>query len=237
MMNDYYHKKATSSKLSKLDSQISFKIIFLGDSNTGKTSIINHANCSNDKSVRPTLNFDYHTMIHEFESWIVKLQIWDTCGQEKFRALVKNFYKNTDLAVLVYSIDNVTSFNNIDVWLKDLRSLAKSDLAVVLVGNKSDIEDRRQVTQKMVEDYKERNSIQLAMEVSAESGVGIKSLFVQSAFILSEMYFSARSVIESETIISEDRILLHDKKPEFNLSHIQSTTFQSAKRKKHNCCN
>jgi small GTP-binding protein len=238
MLDGVSHQKNVSSKLSKLDSQISFKIILLGDTNTGKTSIIHQARGGRDKiyNVGPTMSFDYYTIIHEFESWIVKLQIWDTCGQEKFRSLTKNFYKNSDLAILVYSIDNLLSFNNIDIWLKELRATAKSDLVVFLVGNKIDKEEERQVSKEMLQDFIDKNNIDLAMEVSAETGVEIRELFVKSALVLSESYFNAKSFELSDTNLSKDTILQRKQNANSRPSQTLSTTLQTNK-KKLNCCN
>jgi Ras-related protein Rab-11A len=72
---------------------------------------------------------------------VVKLQIWDTCGQEVYRSLISNFYRNSSLACLLYAIDNRDSFNNAENWLKELKSQANPDVKIMLVGNKCDLED------------------------------------------------------------------------------------------------
>jgi GTPase SAR1 family protein len=73
---------------------------------------------------------------------VVKLQIWDTCGQEIYRSLITNFYRNSSLAVIVYAIDDRQSYQDIEVWLKDLKTYSNPDIKVFLIGNKTDMEEK-----------------------------------------------------------------------------------------------
>ena len=105
----------------KLKSQniLTFKIIIVGNSGVGKTSITNNAvrNVFFD-SYRATIGMEIFTLFVKVNNKLVKLQIWDTCGQEIYRSLISNFYRNSSLAVIVYSIDKKSSFKDIDLWLK-----------------------------------------------------------------------------------------------------------------------
>jgi Ras-related protein Rab-11A len=89
-----------------------------------------------------TVGFEFLTFTIKLNDKIIRLQIWDTCGQEIYKSLVSSFYRNTSLAILVYSIDNRNSFNDIDIWLKELKTHSNPDVKLFLIGNKSDLESR-----------------------------------------------------------------------------------------------
>ena len=73
------------------------------------------------------------------------MQIWDTCDQQKYKSLISNFYRNYSLVIIIYSIDNKESFEHAENWLTDLESQANPDVRIILVGNKSDLEEERKV--------------------------------------------------------------------------------------------
>ena len=99
-----------------------------------------------------TVGFEFCTFNVRMNGTVIKLQIWDTCGQETYRSLITNFYKNSSLAFMVYAINKYInsiiiikskeSFENIDVWLKELRTNSNPDVKVFLIGNKSDLEEK-----------------------------------------------------------------------------------------------
>ena len=113
----------------------SIKVIILGDSNVGKSWLVN---CLiNDKFVElsSTLSIEYHSYITSINGYKIRMQIWDTAGQEKFNSLVTNYYKGSDVAIFVYSIDTEKSFKNIEKWYKILKENNKNSLNI-LIGNK-----------------------------------------------------------------------------------------------------
>ncbi len=71
------------------------------------------------------------------------MQIWDTCGQEIYRSLISSFYTNSSLAMMVYSIDNENNFNNLEIWLNEIKTQSNPDVKIFVIGNKSDLEDKR----------------------------------------------------------------------------------------------
>jgi small GTP-binding protein len=97
-----------------------------------------------------TVGFEFLTFNVKINDKIIKLQIWDTCGQEIYRSLITNFYRNSSLAIMIYSIDkyidllylSYESFENLDSWLKELRTHSNPDAKVFLIGNKVDLDDR-----------------------------------------------------------------------------------------------
>ena len=84
-------------------------------------------------------------MFIRLDNKIIKLQIWDTCGMEVYRSLIKSFYINSSLAVIVYAINDSDSFNDIHFWVKELKTMSSPDIKIILIGNKIDLENERKV--------------------------------------------------------------------------------------------
>ena len=118
---------------------------------------------------------------------VIKLQIWDTCGQEIYKSLISNFYRNSSLAVVIYAIDNKESFNHAENWLNDLKRQANPDVRIFLVGNKADLEDRK-ISKEEGEKYKEAQHLDLFMETSAKTGHNARNVLVEAAKILYKDY-------------------------------------------------
>ena len=86
------------------------------------------------------------TFFVKVEDINIKLQIWDTCGQELYRSLIRSFYHNSSLAILVYSINNDMSFNDLNIWINEIRTNGNPDINIFLIGNKADLEDKRKIS-------------------------------------------------------------------------------------------
>ena len=99
----------------------SIKVIILGDSYVGKSSLINRLINNKFVELSNTLSIEYHTYVISINGYKIRMQIWDTAGQEKFNSLISNYYKNTDVAIFVYSIDKEESFQNLEMWFKHLK--------------------------------------------------------------------------------------------------------------------
>ena len=98
---------------------LTFKIIVIGDPGVGKSCLTGRAVKDKfEEKYAPTIGFEFLTLSVKIEDKIIKLQIWDTCGQEMYRSLISNFYRNASLAMMVYSIDSKESFSHISTWLK-----------------------------------------------------------------------------------------------------------------------
>jgi Ras-related protein Rab-6A len=168
---------------------LSFKLIFIGDSSVGKSCLTTKAVKNNfEEYYQATVGFEFLTFNMKVNDKVVKLQIWDTCGQEIYKSLISNFYRNSSLAVLVYAIDNKESFIHVENWLNDLKSQANEDVRIFLVGNKSDLEDERKVTKEEGEKYKINQHLDLFMETSAKTGMNARNVLVEAAKILYNDY-------------------------------------------------
>ena len=168
---------------------LSFKLIFIGDSSVGKSCLTAKAVKNNfEEYYQATVGFEFLTFNMKVNDKVVKLQIWDTCGQEIYKSLISNFYRNSSLAVLVYAIDNKESFNHVENWLNDLKSQANPDVRIFLVGNKADLEEDRKIKTEEGEKYKEEQNLDLFMETSAKTGHNARNVLVEAAKILYKDY-------------------------------------------------
>ena len=164
---------------------LSFKIIFIGDSGVGKSCLTSKAvkNTFEDY-YQATVGFEFLTFNLKLNDKVIKLQIWDTCGQEIYKSLITNFYRNSSLAVVIYAIDNRESFKHAENWLRDLREQANPDVRIFLVGNKADLEEARKITRDEGEKYKIDQNVDLVMETSAKTGFNAKNVLIEAAKIL-----------------------------------------------------
>ena len=168
---------------------LSFKLIFIGDSGVGKSCLTTKAVKNNfEEYYQATVGFEFLTFNMKVNDKVIKLQIWDTCGQEIYKSLISNFYRNSSLAVVIYAIDNKESFNHAENWLNDLKSQANPDVRIFLVGNKADLEEDRKVSKEEGEKYKEDQHLDLFLETSAKTGHNARNVLVEAAKILYKDY-------------------------------------------------
>uniref|UniRef100_A0A4W6DER3 RAB6B, member RAS oncogene family a n=1 Tax=Lates calcarifer TaxID=8187 RepID=A0A4W6DER3_LATCA len=130
-----------------------FKLVFLGEQSVGKTSLITRFMYDSfDNTYQATIGIDFlsKTMYLEDRTLSlsepqVRLQLWDTAGQERFRSLIPSYIRDSTVAVVVYDITNVNSFQQTSKWIDDVRTERGSDVIIMLVGNKTDLADKRYV--------------------------------------------------------------------------------------------
>ena len=157
------------------------KVVLLGQSAVGKTCIVNNLLTGKfDDSVSPTLGASYASKTLDINEQKVSLQIWDTAGQERFRVLAPMYYRGAQAAIIVYSIIDETSFQEIDYWASNLKENAGSSVDLFLVGNKCDLENERVIKEDQGRDKAESIGAQF-LETSAFTGSGIIDLFTTLA--------------------------------------------------------
>ena len=150
------------------------KIIFVGDAGVGKTTIISRIIDNPFNEVyQPSIGVDFMSRTIKYRGQNIKLQIWDTAGQEKYKGLIPSYVRNSTIVFLVYDISVKSSFDNIPKWISFIRSIENTSL--VLCGNKIDKENR-EVTKEEGEALAQREGIAF-YETSAKSGDGIKNMF------------------------------------------------------------
>ena len=153
------------------------KLVIIGDSGVGKTNILSRYN-NNEFSLitQPTVGVEFGNKIIKKENKSIKLQIWDTAGQERYKAITNAFYKGSKGAFVVYDITRKESFINIDKWIGELKTNGSDDILIVLVGNKTDLEDKREVLTEEVEKKAKQYGIAFC-ETSALNGQNIEHAF------------------------------------------------------------
>jgi small GTP-binding protein len=163
-----------------------YKILLLGDSTVGKTCFL--LRFMEDSFIdlhMATIGLDYKlkTMILE-EQKIVKVQIWDTAGQDKFRAITRNYYKGASGIILIFDVTNIKSFENIKKWINEIKEEISENVSIVLIGNKIDNVKERKITKEQGE--KIANEIGTKFfETSAKTGEGIN----ESVFYLVKIIY------------------------------------------------
>jgi small GTP-binding protein len=153
------------------------KLVLVGNTNVGKTSIVKTAITGSftDDSTS-TLGASYSTKSFQIGARTVRLQIWDTAGHEKYRGMTPMYYHNAQIALVVYSVAERETFDAVDAWLKSLKDNAEPSILVFIVGNKTDLVDAKAVSTDEAAEKAEKCGAEFA-EVSAKTGFGIGDLF------------------------------------------------------------
>ena len=164
-----------SSQISQSDNFINFKIIIIGDSGVGKSSLLKRAVQNTfDTNYQATIGFEFLLMHFKVNDLKIKLQIWDTCGEEMYRSLVQGFYRNTSLAIIVYDISRKKSFEALEIWLKDLRQHTEEGIPVFIVGNKMDLQ--KDISTEEAKMFSVSNRTKFFTECSAKTGENVEQL-------------------------------------------------------------
>ena len=154
-----------------------YKILLIGESNVGKTSIIlRYIDNEFKSSGISTCGVDVKVKFVSVDNTKIRLDIWDTAGQERFKGLAKNYFRGANGFILVYDITNKNSFDKLKGWMNDAKEKIESEYKMVVVGNKKDNKKNRQVDISLLEDFAKKNEV-LFFEVSAKTGEGIDKIF------------------------------------------------------------
>ncbi|OHS96396.1 small GTP-binding protein [Tritrichomonas foetus] len=157
------------------------KIVLLGQTSVGKTCIVNYfINGQYDSSVAPTLGASYASKTFKVGDVQVSMQIWDTAGQERFRVLAPMYYRGAQVAIIVYSIVDESSFTEIDYWTNSLKENTEGNVTIFLVGNKADLQEIRMILEESGQNKAESLKA-MFFETSAVTGNGIDDLFMVCA--------------------------------------------------------
>ncbi|XP_032886524.1 ras-related protein Rab-41 isoform X1 [Amblyraja radiata] len=164
-----------------------FKLVFLGEQSVGKTSLITRFMYDSfDNTYQATIGIDFLSKTMYLEDRTIRLQLWDTAGQERFRSLIPSYIRDSAAAVVVFDITNLNSFQQTSKWIDDVRIERGSDVIIMLVGNKTDLADKRQVSMEEGE-RKAREVNVMYIETSAKAGYNVKQLFRRVAAALPGM--------------------------------------------------
>ena len=208
---------------------IPLKIILLGDISVGKTSIIRRFiedDFINTYNCTMGVEFRLKSLILD-EKHRLDLKIWDTCGEEKFRAITRQYYRDVNGVLLVFDLTNSLSFDQLNSWLQDLENCGEKDLSIIIIGNKCDLTIKREVDASKIKNFLKDKEDLLYSETSALTGEGIVDAFKTLC----------RKIMETNTIESIDahnESLKHSRYEEF---HRQMKIYNDKKEKyKNECC-
>jgi Ras-related protein Rab-11A len=167
-----------------------FKLIIVGDSGVGKTNLINRfaANQFNINS-KSTIGVEFVYKTLKINNDIIKVEIWDTAGQERYKAITSAYYKGAKGAIIVYDITSEESFNNIEMWIQEVKAKALNNLQIMIIGNKSDLSKYRKVSlDKGVEKAK-------ILDVHFFEASALDQTNVNEAFkcLIKEMYYDSKN--------------------------------------------
>jgi Ras-related protein Rab-1A len=171
------------STIGKAEYQV--KILLIGDSGSGKTStVVKYSSDTFRPTAIATIGIDFkikHLLIKiGGVDKLVKLQIWDTAGQERFRTITQSYYRGANIIVIIYDITDRKSFEGVQYWIKDIAMKTSTDFSKILVGNKIDIADKRQVSYEEGANIAKETSA-IFFETSAKDGTGINEMFLCAA--------------------------------------------------------
>lgn len=157
------------------------KFIIIGDPSVGKSNIVlKYANNKFTDDYQATIGVEFGAKNIEINKKSIRIQIWDTAGQENFRSIIRSYYKNCCCAIVTYDITCRKSFESIQNWMEEVKCEAPSTVQMILVGNKCDLENQRAVTKDEGEELAQKEGI-IFMETSAKTGVNIDEIFRRAA--------------------------------------------------------
>ncbi|XP_030016111.1 ras-related protein Rab-2A isoform X1 [Sphaeramia orbicularis] len=158
-----------------------FKYIIIGDTGVGKSCLLLQFT---DKRFQPvhdlTIGVEFGARMITIDGKQIKLQIWDTAGQESFRSITRSYYRGAAGALLVYDITRRDTFNHLTTWLEDARQHSNSNMVIMLIGNKSDLESRREVKKEEGEAFAREHGL-IFMETSAKTASNVEEAFINTA--------------------------------------------------------
>ena len=152
------------------------QILIIGDSSVGKTSLITrYTNGTFKEEYLATVGLDYYSKNEEINNQTIQVKLWDTAGQERFKALTQNYFRNAEGVLLAFDVTNEESFNNLKDWINSIKINMEAKnifLPLIVVGNKIDMENERDITKEDAENFASENKYKY-FETSAKTGEGV----------------------------------------------------------------
>ena len=165
--------------------EMMFKVVLVGDSFVGKTNIMSkYLKNEFHEDSKATVGVEFGSKQFNIEGHSIKAQIWDTAGQERYKAITSAYYKGAKGAFVVYDITRKGSFDSVDKWVSDLKAAADKKLTIVVIGNKCDLEDQRQISKEQGEEKAGKLEVAF-LETSAYSGENLDKAF---EMMMNEIY-------------------------------------------------
>jgi len=158
-----------------------FKLLLIGDSGVGKSCLLlRFADDTYTESYISTIGVDFKIRTIQLEGKVIKLQIWDTAGQERFRTITSSYYRGAHGIIVVYDVTDQVSFNNVKQWMQEIQRYACDSVCRLLVGNKSDLIEKKMVDTNTAKEYAESMSVPF-LETSAKNATNVEQAFMTMA--------------------------------------------------------
>ena len=172
------------------------KVVLVGDSGVGKTNIMSkYLKNEFREDSKATVGVEFGSKQFNIQGHQIKAQIWDTAGQERYKAITSAYYKGAKGAFIVYDITRKNTFDSVNRWVSDISAAADKKITLLLIGNKSDLEDQRQVNKEQGEEKAKELGLAF-METSACSGENLEKAF---QLMINEVYKKCQEDIAGET--------------------------------------
>ena len=162
------------------------KYVIVGDASVGKSNLLlryTHGEFREEYQLTIGVEFGSNNIV--INNSIYRIQIWDTAGQENFRSITRSYYKNSACALIVYDITRRVSFESLSDWIEDCKNSSPKTVVMVLVGNKCDLAQNREVNEEEGREFAEKHGM-LFFETSAKTGQNVEELFKQSATLIAK---------------------------------------------------
>lgn len=191
-----------------------FKLLIIGDSGVGKSCFLLQfidGDFKEDHNV--TIGVEYGAKTVTASGKQIKLQIWDTAGQESFRAITRSFYRNANGVILMYDLTRLESFENLEDWLREIRLNSDPDVVVYLVGNMKDLADEeREVSTEIAQKFANEKKLDGFIEASAKTAEHVSDVFIKVAEVLNKKKEEKKTVAPAKE--NTPVVLNNQKKPE-----------------------
>ena len=175
-----------------------FKVLLLGNSDVGKSSLLlRYVDAVWSDTFVPTIGVDFKVKTIDIGDKKVKLQIWDTAGQERFRNVVSTYFRGAHGILLIYDVTNRDSFKNLENWLIEIEKNASENVLKILIGNKNDLEDERDITPDEGKAFANRNGMQF-IETSAKMNTNVNEAFETLGKLMIEFSSSQKQAISQD---------------------------------------
>ena len=185
--------------------ELLFRIIIVGDSGVGKSCIMLRMTGEQfPDSHKPTIGVEFGNRILTLYNQQIKVQFWDTAGQEGYRSITRSFYRSADGVFIVYDCASKKSFNNCEFWLNEIRNNSAIDIMVHLLGNQIDLQGEDEIKQKEVdtktgEEFAKINCLHGFSEISAKNGDGIEDALIQFCKVLYDKWKEKNELMSGAT--------------------------------------